>query len=103
MLLEIAGCLRGIVLESHAEEYAQYTYLSTQTANELVEKASCDIAPVMGVLQDHGVEILWSEVRDGPLQANRYESEVLSCCSVRLQKLYSSCNQLASRYSALIA
>ena len=33
VLLEITGCLRGIVLESHALEYAQYAYLSTQTTD----------------------------------------------------------------------
>ena len=39
MLVEIASCLRGIVLESHAIEYAQYAYLSTQTANSGAEGA----------------------------------------------------------------
>ena len=38
MLLKIASGLRGIVLESHAIEYAQYAYLSTQAANAAIDR-----------------------------------------------------------------
>jgi hypothetical protein len=46
--------------------------------NEGVEKLSRDIAPVLRMLQDRGIEILRSEWRDGPFQTNRYRSEVAS-------------------------
>ena len=36
-------------------------------SNEAVEKPSQDIAPVMHMLQDFDIDILRSEVRDGPL------------------------------------
>jgi hypothetical protein len=40
-------------------------------SNEAVEKASQDIAPVMPVLQDRGIETVGSRCKDGPLQANQ--------------------------------
>jgi hypothetical protein len=47
-------------------------------SNEGVEKLSRDIAPVLRMLQDRGIEIFRSEWCDGPFQTNRYRSEVAS-------------------------
>jgi hypothetical protein len=44
--------------------------LPDKPPNEDVEKVSGNIAPVMHMLQDFGIEIFRSEARDGPLQTN---------------------------------
>jgi hypothetical protein len=44
--------------------------------NEVVEKPSYNLAPVVSILQYLSIDILWKEMRDAPLQTDRPRHEI---------------------------